>query len=171
MKRIEPAARLVNGFADIVRRKLIVELLLIFQRVTPLSVRHGAGIKPDVHYIRLFPELTALTMGAKRQFPEDLFRRKAPPAVGTLAAEKVLDLPDPRGISHYTLASLAIESGYGDSPDSLSTDAPVGSLLDHVGDPFLAPFGYPLDLVDLIEGIILESIDRDEPRSGPGSPY
>ena len=49
MKAVKPAAGLVYCFADVIRRKMPIESLLILERVVPLCVRHGAGIEPAVN--------------------------------------------------------------------------------------------------------------------------
>ncbi len=45
---VEPAARLVDGLADVVGGEALAEELLVLERVVPLAERHGAGVEPGV---------------------------------------------------------------------------------------------------------------------------
>ena len=47
-QRIEPAARLIDGLGDKVRRETLREDILVLERIMPLRERHGAGVKPAV---------------------------------------------------------------------------------------------------------------------------
>src|SRR5271157_2654401 len=51
MQGIEPTARLVNSFANIISRVLRFEFLLILKRIMPLGVRHRTRVEPDVDQI------------------------------------------------------------------------------------------------------------------------
>ena len=50
-QRVEPAARLVDALADVVRRELLVELVLVLERRVPLGERHRAAVEPDVDHL------------------------------------------------------------------------------------------------------------------------
>ena len=49
---IKPAARLVDRFADVVGREMLLELVMILERVMPLRVRHGTGVEPAIDHFR-----------------------------------------------------------------------------------------------------------------------
>ena len=51
-QRIEPSARLVDGFADELRREKALEQLLIFKRIMELRKRHAAAVVPAVDDLR-----------------------------------------------------------------------------------------------------------------------
>ncbi len=48
VQAVEPPARLVDGFADIVCRELVFEYLLVVVRISPLRDGHRAAVKPHV---------------------------------------------------------------------------------------------------------------------------
>ena len=62
-ERIEPAARLIDGLGDEVRREAALEDLLVLERIVPLCKRHRAGIEPAVddlgHAVHLLAALGA----------------------------------------------------------------------------------------------------------------
>ena len=49
MQRIEPAACLVNSFADIISREIFFKPFFILKRIMELRERHSAGIVPYVY--------------------------------------------------------------------------------------------------------------------------
>ena len=51
MERIEPATRLVNGFADVVSLLLPFPDFLVLERVVPLGHRHGTRIVPSIGHL------------------------------------------------------------------------------------------------------------------------
>ncbi len=51
VQRIEPAARLVDRLADEIGREMLLEHVLVFERVMPLRVRHGTRIEPAVDHL------------------------------------------------------------------------------------------------------------------------
>ena len=51
-QRVEPAARLIDTFADEVRRKALLELGDALVRVSPLRERHAPGVEPGVDDLR-----------------------------------------------------------------------------------------------------------------------
>src|SRR5690606_27361974 len=52
VQRVEPATGLVDCLADVIRREMLRELLLVLERVMPLRVRHGAGVEPAIDDLR-----------------------------------------------------------------------------------------------------------------------
>src|SRR5690606_37775959 len=48
MQSKEPATGLVYAFSNKISRVVLFEDILVFKRVVPLRVGHGAGIEPDV---------------------------------------------------------------------------------------------------------------------------
>ncbi|MNW49069.1 hypothetical protein D3C74_264720 [compost metagenome] len=100
---VKPAARLVDPFADHVRRELIAECLLVLERIMMLCKRHRTAVEPhidhfarpfhhsafavramDLHFIHIrFMQLKIFTDMTYRMFPQlgDAVRRKLPAAV------------------------------------------------------------------------------------------
>src|ERR1035441_7908001 len=104
---------------------------------------------------------TCFAGGAGR---EDFFGGSDVPGVGGLAHEERDDEFVDGGVVERLAALAADEDVYGDAPDALAGDAPVGTSGDHVGDPFLAPGRVPFDGLDLVEGALAEGGDRRQPQ-------
>jgi hypothetical protein len=51
VKRIEPAARLVNGFADVISGELRLEFIFVLERIVPLRDGHRTRVEPHVNEI------------------------------------------------------------------------------------------------------------------------
>src|SRR5947199_405186 len=54
------------------------------------------------------------------------------------------------------------------APEALARDAPVGAILDHQRDPLLAPLRVPLNVMNLLQGLLTKAlvVHRDEPLLG-----
>ena len=52
MQSVEPAARLIDSLANVVRWKVLFEFVFVFERVVPLRVGHRAGVKPAIDNLR-----------------------------------------------------------------------------------------------------------------------
>ena len=50
-QRVEPAARLVDRLADVVRGEALLEDVLVLERRVVLRERHAAGVEPDVDHV------------------------------------------------------------------------------------------------------------------------
>ena len=65
-QRVKPSPRLVDGFADKVRRKPPLELFFVLKRIMPLGKRHRTGIIPAVDDLvdaaHLFAALRAILL-------------------------------------------------------------------------------------------------------------
>ena len=48
MERVEPAAGLIHGLRNEIRRKRVIKRGLLLERIMPLRERHGAGVEPHV---------------------------------------------------------------------------------------------------------------------------
>src|SRR5688572_10296388 len=57
MKRIEPSARLINRFTNVVSWVLSFKFFFIFKRIMPLSIRHSTRVKPNINQIFDAPHL------------------------------------------------------------------------------------------------------------------
>ena len=49
------------------------------------------------------------------------------------------------------------------APDTLTGNAPVAAVVDHVVDAVMAPGRNPFDRIDGIEGLLAEAVDRSKP--------
>ena len=51
VQQVEPAAGLADVFHDVVGREVLLELLLVLERVVELRERHGTGLEPAVEHV------------------------------------------------------------------------------------------------------------------------
>ena len=51
MKGKEPSTGLIHPFCDEIGREVLLENVLIFERVMPLGIGHGAAIKPHINKV------------------------------------------------------------------------------------------------------------------------
>src|SRR5205823_9666013 len=127
--------------------------------------------EPDVEDVALLAELAAAALRARLARREKLAGRMLVPGVGPFLAEEVRHpLEELRGGDRLA-ALLAIENGDRHAPQPLARDAPVGAVLHHAADAFLAPGGVPLHFLDLFECVraqcsVIGGVHRDEPLLG-----
>ena len=156
---LEPAAILVIAFQIYVNRGLLT--FAVLDNSTP----GGTGIKPYIHGVGFLVELAAaaLTLGACRQ---NLSSRHVEPCVGALFTEQISNGLNRLLIYQRLAALLAGEDRNRNTPDTLTGNAPVGTLTDHGGHALLTPAGNPLDVLTSLDCVILERINRAEPLLG-----
>src|SRR5437868_2409786 len=51
MKCIKPSAGLINSFCNEICRERLLKLFFVLKRIMPLSIRHGAAVKPNIDQI------------------------------------------------------------------------------------------------------------------------
>ena len=125
-----------------------------------------AGVEPDVQDILLLFKGLATALGAGKSFREEVVGGVEVPGVGAFLREHPGNRLD-RLVVHDRLAAvLAVEDGDWHAPPTLAGDAPVVPVADHRGDPVAAPLGDPLDVVDRLDRVLLDRINRAEPLFG-----
>src|SRR4051794_7015222 len=97
------------------------------------------GIEPHVENVVFFRELMAAALVTLRAKGDELGGRLLIPNVGAMLPEELHHVVENRALRERLAAGIAVEDGDGDAPDALARDAPIGTVLDHVVDPFLAP--------------------------------
>ena len=128
----------------------------------------GAGVEPAVQGVLLLGEVLAAAVGAGEALRGQLHGILLEPDVGAVFIKELGELGDGLGGGHRLAAVLAVEHGDGQTPAALTGDAPIRPFPDHAGHPVLAPGGIPLDVLDGLDGLILEGLYGAEPlRSGP----
>ncbi len=147
VQAVEPAARLVDGLADVVGGEVLHQAVLGLRRrlvaeVVPLRVRHRARLEPDVHRVRLAAVGLAVDLeghlvdvGAV----EVEFRE--------VAARELLQLLH-RADADQLAAVLRAPDRQGGSPVALTAERPVDVVLEPLAEAAGADVvGVPTDLV------------------------
>ena len=107
--------------------------------------------------------MTAAALRADRKVADELFRRHFPPAVAAVFAYLVRHAAHTVSREYDFAAVFAVEGRNGYAPCTLAADTPVGTVAHHVRDAVFAPVGHPLDFVDMLERLVTEIGDGDEP--------
>ena len=92
--RVEPAARLVDGLCDVVRREARLEVLSALVRIAELREGHAAGIEPAVNDFRHAPVDTVLSRLAPGDFVDPGLvnhQMVGQGRIGSLGAVKVVE--------------------------------------------------------------------------------
>ena len=124
---VEPAARLVDRLADVVRGEGLLEARLALERRVALGERHRARVEPDVDHDGLAAHLLA----ALRARPGVLVDVRAV-RVGQLAARALLDLGE--RAQALRVAVLAAPDGQRRAPVALARDRPVDVVLQPLAE-------------------------------------
>ena len=128
-QRVEPAAGLVLGLADVVGREALLELVLVLERVVELGEGHRAAVVPGVDH-RLDPAHLAAALAALDRHLVDV---GAVEVVGDRAAGALAQLGD--RADALELAAAAV----GAAPDR-QRRAPVAVAGERPVDVVLQPF-------------------------------
>ena len=126
-QRVEPAARLVDRLADVVRREGAAEQLLVLERRVALGERHRARVEPDVDHLRHAAHLAA-ALGARPGVLVD----EGAVRVGQLAARALLHLGE--RAEHLGVPRFAAPDGQRRAPVALARDRPVDVVLQPLAE-------------------------------------
>ena len=126
-QRVEPAARLVDRLADVVRGEGLAEQLLVLERRVALGERHRARVEPDVDHLGHAAHLAA----ALRARPGVLVD-VGPVRVGQLAARALLHFR--QRAEDLGVAVLAAPDGQRRAPVALARDRPVDVVLQPLAE-------------------------------------
>ncbi len=157
---LEPAAVLVEALE--VHRGGPEALILLHRG----EVR-GAGVEPAVERVLLLGEAGVLAaVRAGEALGKNVGGVHLEPGVGAfLGKEPAYGLDGLVGADGLAAVS-AVEHGNGQTPATLTADAPVGALPDHALHPVDAPAGHPAHVVAGGAGLVLEGVDGAEPLRG-----
>ena len=157
-QRVEPAARLVDRLADVVRGERRAEQLLVLERRVALRERHRAGVEPDVDHLGHAAHLAV----ALRARPGVLVDERAV-RVGQLAAGALLDLGDRS--EALGVAVLAAPDGQRRAPVALARDRPVDVVLQPLAEAAVLDVRrVPLDRLVRREQPVAQRRRADVPR-------
>ena len=155
--RLEPAAVLVRALQVEVGRPVQFRALIRDSRVG------NTGVEPNVHNVAFLDKRMAAALRTGRAFGQDLLGLGRIPGIAALFAEELRNTQH-EILAHQRLAAiLAVEDRDRHTPAALAGNAPVVALAHHGRDAVLAPGRNPLDLVDRVDGLLLDRIHRAEP--------
>ena len=127
----------------------------------------GAAIEPNVHDIGFLVEMVVTAFRAHSTSGQQLFSAMSPPCIGAFLFKPVSNSIDGSFVNQMLAAFVAIEDGNRNAPNTLTADAPVMAVTNHVVDALLAPGGNPFYIVsNSLQGVITEAINGCEPLGG-----
>src|ERR1019366_9889099 len=107
----------------------------------------GAGIKPHVENVVFFAPFSPAA-SAFRAWRQQFLRGVRVPRVGALALKKRQHVAECLAILKLFAAPFTSKHDQRDAPKTLTRNAPVGPLGDHVADARFTPRRFPLHLGD-----------------------
>ena len=140
---MEPAAVLVRAFKVEVGGEAQFGALFEHRREA------GPGVEPYVEDVGFALPVLAAALGALQPFGHDVLHIGFIPVVaaGGMLGEPGGNVAHPFGIVPCLSAVFAQQGQNRHAPQTLAGNAPVGALLDHVVDAFLAPARNPFHVV------------------------
>ena len=160
---VEPAAGLVDGLADELRREGGLELFLVFKGIMPLGEGHGTRIVPAVDHL-FFTAHIAAALGAAQHNAVDIRPVQLRQVDGTDAHRlELLHAAD-----HMGVALLAGPHGQGRAPVALAGNSPVDHVFNEVAHAaFLDVIGMPVHRAVVFDKLVSNFGHADEPaRAG-----
>ena len=159
-QRVEPAARLVDGFGDEIRREVFLEDFLVFKGIVPLGERHGAGIVPAVDHFAGARHI-AMALGALHAHAVDE-RLVQLDILGHVFAHFAQFGDGADGV--HVPAILADPDGQRRAPIALAGEAPVDHVLQEIAHAaVLDVVGHPVDGLVVGQQLIAQRGHADEP--------
>ena len=157
---VEPAAGLVDGFADEVRRELRLELVLVLEGIVVLGEGHGAGVEPAVDDLGDALHLAAAFRAGERHGID----------IGAVQLDVVravlrhgFELRD--RADSVTASAGAFPDVERGAPVAVAGNRPVLHVLEPVAEAALADgFGDPVDGVVVLNEVVADGGHLDIPR-------
>ena len=159
---VEPAARLIDGLADVIGGIALFEFFLVFKGIMPLRKGHGAGIEPAVYYNGLAAH-DAAALGAGHG--EGIEHRLMQLYIGRRVGEELQKLL--AGTHGMVMpAFFALPYGQRSAPVALPRYRPVYYVLKEIAHAaFAYGLGDPVDALVEIEQLIAQLRHFDEPAA------
>lgn len=123
----------------------------------------AAAVEPNVHDVAFLAEMGAAAVRAFIAFRHQFLDVVHPPGVGTVFGKHLLQVADGVIVDDVFAAVFAVEDRDRNTPDTLTGDAPVAAVVDHIVDAVMAPGRNPFDRIDGFEGFLTEAVDRSKP--------
>ena len=125
------------------------------------------AVEPDIHDIRFFAEMSASAFGAFGALRQDLLSRMSPPGIRAFFSKQVGNSIDSIVVDQVFVAVFTVEDRDRYAPDTLTGNAPVVTVGDHIMDTCFAPGRDPLHVIgNSIQGFFTEAVNRCEPLLG-----
>ena len=158
-QRVEPAAGLVDGFGDEVRREAALKLLLVLKRIVPLRERHRAGIVPAVDNL-FFAVHFAAALRAGQHDIVDIRAVQLDVRVNVVTeANQLLAATD-----DVDMTAFAGPDRQRRAPVTLAGQTPVDDVLQEVAHAaFLDVVRHPVDGAVVAHQLIAHGSHLDEP--------
>ena len=158
---VEPAARLVDGLGDEVRREALLENFLVLKGIVPLREGHGAGIVPAVDDLgRAVHLLSALRAGDGHRV--DVGAMQLDVRVDVFAQlDQLLT-----GADDVLVAALADPHRQGRAPVALAGERPVDDVVQEVAEAaVLDVLRHPVDGLVVGHQLVVHGGHLDEPAA------
>ena len=123
----------------------------------------AAAVEPDVHDIRFLAEMCAAAVRAFIAFRHEFLYVVHPPCIGPFFSKHLLQMSDGFVVDDVFAAVFAVEDRDRHAPDTLTGNAPVTAVVDHVVNTVMAPGRNPFDRIDSVEGFLAETVNRSKP--------
>ena len=122
-------------------------------------------VKPDVEDVELLAKLFPAALGAHGVRRKQVFSGAGVPGVRALSFEDGGHVIDHVLLEQDRITGVAVEGHNGNPPVALPGNTPVGTVLDHIGDPFLPPCGNPANSLDRVQDAlsVAVGVERNEP--------
>ena len=158
---VEPAAVLVGAFQ--------IEVAGIFHAFPFLvgiaedAVPGGAGVKPYVHNVLFLVEMGAAAVGAFEAFRQQFFCAMGPPCIGAFFFHDFFHFLHGFRCDHPFAAVIAVESRNRHAPGTLTGNAPVLTVANHVVQTVMAPGRNETGIIYRFQCFVSEIIDGCKP--------
>ena len=158
---VEPAARLVDGFGDEIRREVLLELLLMLKGIVPLRKGHRARIVPAVDNRLVAHHFAAALFAAELHGIDE----------GTVELKVCAGIFNRHfaqfraGADDVHVAAGALPHRQGGTPVAFAGQTPVVDVLQprsHAA--FLDVFRHPVDGAVVAHEVVFQRCHADEPR-------
>ena len=164
VQRVEPAARLTDVLDDEVARVVVLEPLLVLERVVHLREGHRAGLEPAVEHVGDATHRRLASRVVRVRARELINERTV--EVRDLHAEVGLELSDGTVDVGARVGGI-VRDPHGDrrAPEAVTRDRPVaGALQPLAEDAVLGVRGGPGDLLVELHHAVADLGHADEPR-------
>ena len=161
VERVEPAARLVHGFADVIGWELFFEFFPVLERIVPLRVGHRTRVEPRVDHIRDAFHRAAALFASPGHF---VHVRAMQVQFGQVASD-LLGQVRHRADALAVLAIFTFPNGKRRTPIALTRERPVNVVFQPVAEAAVFDvIGRPVDGLIEFHHPILELAGADVPR-------
>ncbi len=168
--RVEPAAGLADVLDDEVAREVVLEPVLVVERVVHLRERHRARVEPHVEHVgdpahRGLPG-RVVGVGSGQLVDEGAVQVGLAVGVARQGPEVALDLLEGAvDVEARVLLGVGLPHRHRAAPEAVAGDRPVAGVLQPLAEAaVLDVLGHPADLLVELHQALLDRGHLDEPR-------